>query len=224
MIWRLTLLLNGIRWVNGSSFVHNSGCFKMTQIHNGRTDINNSISCWLIKIFQKMDLEDRPFLPYFYNNRNCWFLFRMAAFTIFPYNNSSPNGTKPYSWFREVLNYLSSGFVVGRIEYTDGAIILARWLIFGEISEMYGMFSVFLSDRYRPLIRSRSLPEHLKVTTRLAASGRISPVAGFRPFRSTLSLTQNFPKPLIKMSSPDTKVDFMISSRASVMSAVCFLP
>ena len=123
--FNITLLLNGIRWVNGSSFVHNSGCFKMTQLHNGRTDINNSISCWLIKIFQKMDLEDRPFLPYFYNNRNCWFLFRMAAFTIFPYNNSSPNGTKPYSWFREVLNYLSSGFVVGRIEYTDGAIILA---------------------------------------------------------------------------------------------------
>jgi hypothetical protein len=44
--------------------------------------------------------------------------------------------------------------------------------------------------------------EHLKVTTLLDPSIKSSPVAGFLPFRSFLLLTQNFPKPLIKTSSP----------------------
>ena len=42
---------------------------------------------------------------------------------------------------------------------------------------------------FSPLIRSRSLPEHLNVTTRLGESIMASPVAGFRPFRWDFSRT-----------------------------------
>jgi hypothetical protein len=68
------------------------------------------------------------------------------------------------------------------------------------------------------LIFSRSLPEHLNVTTRLAARIASSPVAGLRPFRSRLSFTQNLPNPLTNTSSPDSRVDLIISSRVSVIS------
>jgi hypothetical protein len=57
--------------------------------------------------------------------------------------------------------------------------------------------------------------EHLKVTTRLASIIMSSPVWGFLPFRSFLSFTQNFPKPLTRKSSPDTNVRLMISSKDS---------
>jgi hypothetical protein len=49
--------------------------------------------------------------------------------------------------------------------------------------------------RYFPFTLSLSLPEHLNVTTRLARKIASSPVAGFRPFRSFLSFTQNLPNP-----------------------------
>lgn len=55
--------------------------------------------------------------------------------------------------------------------------------------------------------------EHLKVTTLLASSIISSPVNGFLPLRSFLPFTQNFPKPLIRMSSPFASVAFMISKR-----------
>ena len=45
---------------------------------------------------------------------------------------------------------------------------------------------------------------------RIASS---SPVAGFRPRRSLLSFTQNFPKPDMSTSSPDFRVRLMISNR-----------
>jgi len=38
-----------------------------------------------------------------------------------------------------------------------------------------------------------------------------SPVAGFLPLLSRFSLTQNFPKPLIRTFSPDTSLDLMIA-------------
>lgn len=58
--------------------------------------------------------------------------------------------------------------------------------------------------------------EHLKVTTLLASSIISSPVEGFLPLRSFLSFTQNFPKPLIRTSSPFASVAFMISKRGQV--------
>jgi hypothetical protein len=66
-----------------------------------------------------------------------------------------------------------------------------------------------------PLHLSRNLPEHLNVTTHLAGSIKESPVAGFLPRRSDLSQTQNFPKPLIKTSSPEARVRLMISITCS---------
>ncbi len=35
-------------------------------------------------------------------------------------------------------------------------------------------------------------------------------MAGFRPFLSDFSLTQNFPKPEIRTSSPDSRVSFIM--------------
>ena len=57
--------------------------------------------------------------------------------------------------------------------------------------------------------------EHLKVTTRLASSIRPFPVWGFLPLRIFLSLTQNFPNPETRRSSPDSRVCLMISRRDS---------
>ena len=61
--------------------------------------------------------------------------------------------------------------------------------------------------------------EHLKVNILLASSIIPSPVEGFLPLRSFLSFTQNFPKPLIRMSSPFANVAFMISRRDPTSSA-----
>ena len=68
------------------------------------------------------------------------------------------------------------------------------------------------------LILSLNCPEHLNVTTRLGASIILSPVAGFLPRLSRFSLTQNFPKPLIRTSSPDTRLDLISSRRVSTNS------
>jgi len=70
----------------------------------------------------------------------------------------------------------------------------------------------FQTPYFSPLILSLNFPEHLNVTTRLGASTISSPVAGFRPFRSRFSLTQNLPNPEFRTSSPDARVD-LISSR-----------
>ena len=72
------------------------------------------------------------------------------------------------------------------------------------------------------LILSLNFPEHLYVTTRLGASIISLPVAGFRPLRSDFTFTQNLPKPLIKTSSPDSRVFFMISSSVSIVSVAFF--
>jgi hypothetical protein len=69
-----------------------------------------------------------------------------------------------------------------------------------------------------PLIFSRNFPEHLNVTTRLADKMASSPVAGFRPFRSFFSFTQNLPKPETRTSSPDARDDLISSRRVSVIS------
>jgi len=60
-------------------------------------------------------------------------------------------------------------------------------------------------------VRHITIPEHLKVTTRRAASIKDPSVAGFLPRRLDLSFTQNLPKPLIRTSSPEARVSFMIS-------------
>ena len=49
-----------------------------------------------------------------------------------------------------------------------------------------------------------------------AFSDMPSPVAGFRPRRSSLLFTQNLPKLVIRTSSPDMRVSFMIFKRDSV--------
>jgi hypothetical protein len=69
-----------------------------------------------------------------------------------------------------------------------------------------------------PFTLSRNIPEHLKVTTFLGFIIIFSPVAGFRPLRSRLSLTQNFPNPEIRTSSPDARVDLIISRIFSIVS------
>ncbi len=73
------------------------------------------------------------------------------------------------------------------------------------------------------LTLSLNFPEHLKVTTFLASNIISSPVAGFRPLRSDFSFIQNFPKPLIRTSSPDIRVSFIIFRRVSTVSEDCFL-
>jgi hypothetical protein len=60
-----------------------------------------------------------------------------------------------------------------------------------------------------------STGEHLKVTTRLSASIRSSPVPGFLPRCFPLSLTQNFPKQLIRTSSPPSRLFLLISKVVS---------
>jgi hypothetical protein len=44
------------------------------------------------------------------------------------------------------------------------------------------------------------------------------PVAGFLPLRSSFCFTQNLPKPLIRTSSPDSRVFLMSSRRVSIVS------
>lgn len=67
-------------------------------------------------------------------------------------------------------------------------------------------------SRYDPLIFLRSFPEHLNVTTLLGLSVMSSPVAAFLPLRSRFSFTQNLSNPLTRMSSPDVRVDLMVSN------------
>ncbi len=74
-----------------------------------------------------------------------------------------------------------------------------------------------------PLILRLNTPEHLKVTTRLGFSIISSAVWGFRPFRSRLFLTQNFPNPLIRTSSPFSNLLLRISKRDSTTSTELFL-
>lgn len=63
------------------------------------------------------------------------------------------------------------------------------------------------------LILSLKTGEHLKVTTLLDPNIISSPVAGFLPFRSLLFMTQNFPNPLMRTSSPFTSLFLIISRR-----------
>lgn len=70
---------------------------------------------------------------------------------------------------------------------------------------------------YFRLIRFRSFPEHLKVTTFRGCSIKSLPLDGFRPFRSDFSRIQNFPNPLTRTSSPEPSVCFMMSSRPSTI-------
>jgi hypothetical protein len=65
---------------------------------------------------------------------------------------------------------------------------------------------------FHPFILSLNFPEHLKVTTRLGASIISSPVAGFRPLRSRLPLTQKA-----------ARDDLIISRMVSTVSVDCFL-
>jgi hypothetical protein len=73
------------------------------------------------------------------------------------------------------------------------------------------------------LILSLKTPEHLKVMIFRASSINGSPVAGFRPLRRPLFCTQNLPNPDTRTSSPDAKVDLMISMRVWTISMDCFL-
>ena len=66
-----------------------------------------------------------------------------------------------------------------------------------------------------PLTLSLKTPEHLKVTTLLASSIRFSLVWGFLPLRFLLPFMQNFPKPVISISSPFSRVFFKIAKRES---------
>jgi hypothetical protein len=68
------------------------------------------------------------------------------------------------------------------------------------------------------LILSLNRPEHLNTTTLLAASIILSPVTGFRPRLSRFFFTQNFPNPLIRISSPEANFDLISSSRVSTSS------
>jgi hypothetical protein len=72
------------------------------------------------------------------------------------------------------------------------------------------------------LIFLRNFPEHLNVTTLRGLSIIESPVAGFLPFRSFLSFTQNLPNPLTRTSSPDARVDLMVSMSCSTTSLLFF--
>ncbi len=83
--------------------------------------------------------------------------------------------------------------------------------------EVHILWGLLVLSIYFPIL-SRKIPAHLKVTTRLFSRIISRPVAGFLPFRGAFSLTWNFPNPDIITSSPDAKVDFMISRRISIVS------
>jgi hypothetical protein len=69
-----------------------------------------------------------------------------------------------------------------------------------------------------PFILFLRADEHLKVTTFRDRNVIRSPLAGLRPLRSRLSLTQNLPNPVIRTSSPDSRVDLTISTKDSTSS------
>jgi len=65
-------------------------------------------------------------------------------------------------------------------------------------------------------------PEGLNNTALLASSIRSLPGSGFRPRLSPLSLTQNFPNPDRRTSSPPSRVCRAVSSRVSTTRAAFF--
>jgi hypothetical protein len=74
----------------------------------------------------------------------------------------------------------------------------------------------------RPLVYSWPLfrflfstEEHLKVTTCLLGSISRSPVSGFLPLCLPFCFTQNLPNPVIRASSPPSRVFLIISKLAS---------
>jgi len=88
---------------------------------------------------------------------------------------------------------------------------------------VYYSFRMDILIESYPFTLSLNFPEHLKVTTLLGLSIISSPVAGFLPLRSRFSLTHNLPNPLIRTSSPDARVDLIISRIVSTVSEDCFL-
>ena len=62
-----------------------------------------------------------------------------------------------------------------------------------------------------------------KVSTRRAEISISSPVCGFRPTRDFFSRTMKFPKPLILIFSPRSRVSLMVSNTISTTSAASFL-
>jgi hypothetical protein len=85
-----------------------------------------------------------------------------------------------------------------------------------------GSLNLFEFPSTFPFTLLRNLPEHLNVTTLRGLSIIESPVAGFLPFRSFFSFTQNLPNPLTRTSSPDARVDFIISISCSTNSVLFF--
>ena len=69
-----------------------------------------------------------------------------------------------------------------------------------------------------PFILPFNKEQHLKMTTRLDPSIKSSPVWGFLPLRPFFSFTQNFPKPEISTSSPDSRVIFIVLRMDSIRS------
>lgn len=67
-----------------------------------------------------------------------------------------------------------------------------------------------------PFNLPRNTPEHLNVTTLRASSVRSFPVCGFLPFLGFFSIALNLPKPLMRTSFPDSRVDLMVSITVSV--------
>ena len=76
---------------------------------------------------------------------------------------------------------------------------------------------------FRPFNLSRRTGEQLNVTTLRRSSIRSPPVTGRLPLRSLLSLTQNFPKPLMRTSSPSCNKVLMIFRRDSMSRVACEL-
>ncbi len=72
------------------------------------------------------------------------------------------------------------------------------------------------------LIFSLRTAEHLKRITFLASICKGFSVCGFLPVRVFFFLMVNFPNPVIKMSSPDSRVLLMISMRESRMTMDSF--
>jgi hypothetical protein len=101
-------------------------------------------------------------------------------------------------------------------DISEGA--LKRSILSNDIGGSARILTLFILGFHFPFTCSRSFAEHLNVTTRLAGRIALAPVAGFLPLRAALSFTQNFPKPEINTSSPDARLDLMISSSDSVIS------
>jgi hypothetical protein len=74
-----------------------------------------------------------------------------------------------------------------------------------SIRETLRQYSVLIGHILSPFTLLRNFPEILKVTTLRGLNIIESPVAGFLPFRSFLSFTQNLPNPLTSTSSPDAR-------------------